>query len=390
MGANDLNFSAMPDYLMPAMRSDGSWASLGGVALRDSLREGSVDGVMNILKPMDARGVAGVLREAGFMVDAAVVAKGRSAVFSSVRDSLGEAIELQMDGFGLAEARKMFLQVDLLASQSLAAKESRPAAFVLPDVALGFSAQEFDGSMDAARVIQGVMLSSKVHVELLGGAVPSERGSMLLVAGQAMKKGVQGFGFEGLPGKYEVPLEMTDLVGLHRHAAQEVAVASTRAGLAVWAAGAKVKDLDAWVPDSVQRLLYGSVSMSAATALLEAIDGGGIAQHAGEIGEHQFTALLAAQGLDPNARTVEEVAQEKGLAVKEPNTERGQYYGPIIAVDHRAALVKYARDNVLVLAFSQLAPEQERPKLGDAVRMDFKNERLTVSVAKLERQGAER
>lgn len=381
MGANNLHFLTAPDYSMPAQSADGSWGSLGGVALRDSLHQGSASGVMDLLKSMDASGLVMALSETGFAIDAAAIEQGRGAIFTSVKERLGAALELQVDGFGLEAARKAALEQK---SVNFAAK----ANAVAPNVQLDFSPDDFDGNLDAARVIQGVMRASSVSVDLVGGAKPSDRNSLLLVAGQAMKKGVQGFGFEGVPGKYKVPLEMADLVDLHRQAAENVAITSARVGLGLWAQGAKVKDLDEWVPDSVQRLLHGSISLGSAKSLINAIDGGGIAQHAGEIGDHQFADLLKSQGLDPNARTVEEQAEETGFVIQEPNRMRGQYYGPVVAVDHRASLVKYARQNVILLSFTELAKEQERPKLGDAVRMDYKNGQLSVEVAnRVERSG---
>ena len=402
MGADSLQFLAARDSSGRVAGAARAGRTAEGMALRESLQQGSVSGVMDLLKSLDARSVAGVLSETGFAVDAVIVERGRGAIFSSVKERLGAALELRTDGFGLeavlqdraqaqmqAQARQAHSGTEVKAPEAFAAKESEVNS-LFKDVKLEFVPEDFGGSLDAARVIQGVMRSSSVAVDLLGDAAPGARGALQLVAAQSMKKGVQGFGFEGVPGKYEVPLEMTGLVELHRQSAQELALASTRLGLGVWADGGKVKDLDDWVPDSIQRILHGSVSMASALVVVAAIEEGSIAQHAGEIGEHQFTALLSTQGLDPNARTVEEHAQDAGWIIQEPDRERGRYFGPVVSVDHRASLVKYARENVLALAFADLQESQKRPELGDSVRMEFKKGVMSVDVVERNRRGAER
>ena len=390
MGATESQFLTAPDYSVPAMGADGVWGSAGGGALRESLRQGSVSGVMSLLKSMDAKGLAGALQETGFDVDAAALQKGRGALFESVKGRLGAALELRVDGFGLARAQEAALS---RADAPFAAKEERivKRAGASSDVKLSFEPHEFDGSIETAQVIQGVMRSSRVAVDLLGNASPGQRGSLILVASQCLKQGIQGFGFEGVPGKYQVPLVMAELVDLHRQSAQEVAIASARTGLGVWAEGGRPIDLDDWVPDSVQRLLHGSISMDAANSVIDAIKGGSIAAHAGEIGEHQFTALLASQGLNVNARTVEEHAEESGWVIQEPDRDRGKYFGPVVAVDHRASLIKFTRETVMMLPFAELPEGQKRPQLGDSVRMNYKNGALTVAVAdRIGREGTGR
>lgn len=394
------NSNEMPDYSMPAMTPDGVWGTAGGVALRDALKRGSADGMMELIRSMDARGFASALREAGFAVEKSTIERGRSAVFTSVKSDLSSALSLGVDGFGLANSRSLASSVTMMAADgavepvapAFAAKEKTDvAAQDMSNVALQFDPREFAGDVAAARAVQGVLRSDTVAVELLGNAAPAERGALLMVAGQALKQGIQGFGFDGLPGKYQVAFGMSELVDLHREAAQAVAVESVTASLTGWAAGKKVKGLDEWVPDSVQRLLYGSVSLEAAQAVVQAVETGSIARHAGQIGLHDFTGLLAGQGLDVNAKTVNEQAREFGWSIQEPDRMRGQYFGPVVAVDHRASLVKFTRMDVLELPFTELATGQNRPKMGDSVRMDFKNGALTVNVAaRPGREGAAR
>ena len=391
----------LPDSLIPGVAADGIWRSAGGIALRDALKRGSAESMMDLIRSMDATGVAIALRETGFSVDQPTVALGRSAVFSSVKSNLSEALSLGVDGFELANMHALGSSRIVAApnvvgvepvAQTFAAKEvAGVGAQDMTAVVLEFDPGEFAGDADAARVIQGVLRSESVGITCLGDAPPARRGALLLVAGQGLKKGIQGFGFDGLPGKYQVAFGMSELVDLHREAAQAVAVESVGVALTEWAAGVKVNGLAEWVPDSVQRLLQGSVSLDAAHAVVQAVENGSIARHAGQIGLHDITALLNDQGLDVNAQTVGEKAEEFGWTVQEPDRMRGQYFGPVVAVDHRASLVKYTRMDVLELPFTALASGQTRPKMGDVVRMDFKNGELTVNIASRPgREGAAR
>ena len=346
-----------------------------GVVLRSALMRGSDGDVMTLLKSMNAKGVADVLREVGFVVDPALIDRGRSAVFESAKSDLCDALELCVDGFGLQIARDAALAVSKMGGgPSFAAK----GAFT--EVALEFDPVNFAGDAEAARVIQGIMRSSAISVSLLGDALPRERGSLLLVAGQALTKGVQGFGFDGIAGKYEVPLSMAQVHALNQDSAQAVAEESARAGLSVWAAGDKVESLNDWVLDSIQRLLHGSVSLESAQAVVQSIESGALGRHAAEIGAHQSTALFAGQGLDISALTVEEQAKGLGLVVQAPDRLRGQYFGPVMAKDHRAVMIKSSRMDLVELPYAALAVGQARPKLGDSVRLSFKNNTLTVGV----------
>lgn len=356
---------AAADYLAPAVGVDGAWGSVGGIALCESLSRGSIAGAMDLLDAMDAKAAAGVLSEAGFAVSADMVDRGREAVVGSVRGDLEKAAALRVNGFGLADARGR-------ERNSFAAKE-----FISRDLSAG----GFAGDRDAAAVIQRVMRRSKVSVDLVGDAVPGERGLLALVAGQALRDGVQGFGFDGIEGKYQLALSMAEVLDLHRDAAALVAEQSARSGLGAWVVGASVKDVSEWVPDSVQRLLHGSVSLAAVSLVVQAVEGGAIGQHASDIGAHKFTRLLADLGFDINAKTVVEQAEDQGLDVVEVNRERGLYAGAVVGLDHRASLVKFNRSEVVVLAFADLADGQARPVLGDMVRMKFSKGELTVTSA---------
>jgi hypothetical protein len=323
---------------------------------------------MDLLGAMDVKAVAGTLREAGFPVAVEAIARGRDVVLGRARGDLVAAADLGVDGFGLATARV------LAAAKGFATKEMKVVS-AMDDPGTGFA-----GDRAAAAAIQAVMRSSALTVGLLGDAAPGVRGSLLMVAGQAVRAGVQGFGFEGVPGKYAVPLSMGDVLDLHRDAVESVAVESARTALGVWSAGGKVDTVSEWVPDSVQRLLHGSVSWAAAEVLVSQIESGAIARHAGNIGTHEFTRLLAAQGFDVDALTVEQQAQEQDLVLVQPNRDRGQYVGAVVGLDHRAALVKFNKDSAVELPFAELVGKQARPVMGDRVRMGFKAGVLAVGV----------
>jgi hypothetical protein len=361
--------SDLHSYLTPVPGKDGMWGSAGGLALRDSLARGSAAGVMDLIKSMDVHGVAIALREAGFDVDHQSIQGGRATVFASVKADLEEALEARVNGFELQSWRTRSRS----GANDLAFGEKG-----IHSDELTFKANEFDGDVQAARAIQRVMRAGNIYVDVLGEQMHTERASLRLIAGQGLKQGVQGFGFDGLPGKYQVPLSLVDVVDLHREAAQSVAIDSARAGLAAWAAGEKVSELSDWVPDSVQRLLHGTVSLAAAQAVVQAIDGGSIARHASEIGAHSITGLLGAQGLDVNAPTIAEQAEELGLKVKDPERTRGQYFGTVVAIDHRAALVKYTRTEAIELPFAALSKAQDKPAMGEALRVSFKNGAMNV------------
>lgn len=356
LSGKQLNLSGIPEYMIPCYRADGSWASAGALAIRESLSRGSMPGVLDVLESMDAPGMAKTLRETGFFVSQGAVEKGCEAVLASVQHDLIKATEMRVDGFGLDEG--------------------------------SFAAKEWVGDdITAVEMIQRVMRAKSVSVNLLGNAAPDKRGSLIFVAGQALQNGVQGFGFEGVPGKYEVPLSMLDVVGLHREAARSVAEESVRTALEAWSQGEKVSEVSEWVPDSVQRLLNGSLSVSAASALVNAIEGGMVGKHAREVGVHEFARLLSEQGFDVNAPTIDQQADQLGLTMTQPDRNRGIYVGPMVGQDHRAGLVKYAREKAVELPFEELAKNQSKPRLGETVKMKFEANKLAVSV--VEKSGHE-
>jgi len=362
-----LVLSADPGFNFPCMGNTGNWESAGSIAVRESLCLGSIDGVMDILGSMDARDIAGTLREAGFDISDGIAEKGRDALLASVQEDLERAAEMRVDGYGLEYAPKSF-----------AAKE-------IDEVVMAFSPQDYVGDYLAAQSIQSVLSAKTVKVDLLGVASPGERGSLLFVAGQAMDKDLQGFGYEGIAGKYEVPLSMSDVVELHRDAACLIAEESARKAITSWANGERVGEISELVPDSVQRLMHGSLSVAAVISVVNSIESGMVGRHAGDMGAHHYERLLKEQGYDLNAPTVDQQADQLGLVVITPDTRRGQYVGPVVGIDHRATIIKFAREKAVELPFDALEKDHSKPKLGDTVRMKFNAGILTVNVKESER-----
>lgn len=86
----------------------------------------------------------------------------------------------------------------------------------------------------------------------------------------------------------------------------------------------------------------------------------------------------------PNALSVNQQADELELTLVAPDRKRGQYFGQMVGMDHRAALIKFCKDGAVKLPFKDLTAGQGRPEIGDSVKMKFSNEVLVVNV--LERQ----
>lgn len=377
--SEQLNLSGISAHSTPHIGVNGVWGTAGALAIKESLSLGSLEGVMDVLDTMTPKGMASVLRESGFTVSPGVVDKGRMALLDAVQHDLIKAIHLRTDGFGLAAERN---NSELNTNHVVANKER---FFMNNSTSSGVRSEslsnEFFGDYESMMAIQNVMRSDSIVVDLLGDALPGDRNSLMFIASQATQKGLQGFGFDGIPGKYMVPLSMAEVSDLHKSAARAVAEESARNALGIWVDGGKVNEVSEWVPDSVQRLLYGSLSMVTASAVVNAIESGMVGRHAEEIGNHSFARLLAEQGFNVKSATIDVQAKELGIMLVEPNTDRGQYVGPVVGLDHRSALIKFARDQAVGLPFNYLNEDQARPNVGDTVRMKFKAGDLTVSMA---------
>ena len=357
------------NMLVPFMDPEtGAWMSAGGLHLKNGLLAGEKGRVLSLLNGMSAREMATALSEAGFGNPSGIDELNRDAVLDEIDPDLADACALKVDGFALGDMRRTNLS-------------RRPLKdFAAKDLDMGIPS-DYPGDVEAAKGIQTVLNVGKISVSLLGDTQSENRSSLLFVAAQALGQNRQGFAFDGIPGKFEVPLSMTEVITLNRHAVETVAVESVRTSVAKWVEGKKTHDVSDWVPDSIRNLFRSNLSIGNVSAIVSAIDGGVIAKHAGDIGEHTFGRLLMEQGIDVNAPTVQELADRQGLAIVKPDTDRGQYVGSVVGVDHRACIVKYSRDKAIEVAFKELPQRVTKPQVGETMHVKFKAGAMTVGVA---------
>lgn len=84
-----------------------------------------------------------------------------------------------------------------------------------------------------------------------------------------------------------------------------------------------------------------------------------------------------------NGMAAIELAKRYGWEMMEPDRMRGQYFGLVVALEHHVAIVKIANTQMLELPFGAMAvTEEQSPKLGDSVRMGFKDGVLTAAVVR--------
>lgn len=354
-----------PTYLSITKGNDGVWSSAGAHAMRAALKEQSAKGVMDLLKPMDAQGMAHVFREVGFNVDSSLISKGRKAVFDSIKLDLQKALR----GPNVVAQRQP--------EQGPMAEKPRKTAGAVQR-----------SSQSPLQMIQDVLRSPNIEVSTFGDTPMPQRGSLQMVAGQALEKGILGFGFDGMSGKYMVPSPMREIVELHKEAARSVATLSTKAALNSWSQEQKPAPIHDFVPDSIQRLLQGGLSLEAAEVVVGALESGSIANHAQEIGDVAISNLLAERGLDVDAPTIQMQAQELGLSFKSMDTDRGMYFGAVVAQDHRASLIKVNKNEVIELTHQQSS--LGKPRVGEQLRIEFKAGALSVTSRNAERTAMER
>lgn len=82
-----------------------------------------------------------------------------------------------------------------------------------------------------------------------------------------------------------------------------------------------------------------------------------------------------------NGMAAAALARQHGWQLTQPNRVRGQYFGLIVALEFHVAIVKISRTELLELPFGSLAVTEEKsPRIGESVRMSFKDGVLTATI----------
>ena len=93
--------------------------------------------------------------------------------------------------------------------------------------------------------------------------------------------------------------------------------------------------------------------------------------------------IVGTKDIYGNGMAAIELAKRYGWDLIEPDRMRGQYFGLVVALEHHVAIVKTSDTQMLELPFGALAvTEEQSPKLGDSVRMAFKDGVLTAVVTR--------
>lgn len=235
---------------------------------------------------------------------------------------------------------------------------------------------------DSLKMIQAVMSAPIVEVGIGGDVSIDSRISLQFVAGQSLEKGVPGFAIEGVMGKFQLPRQVVleELKSLYSVAGGVVAEMEVRSAFPGWANGKMASKTNDLVPESVARILRGSASIDAAIAVQKALDSGAVKEFGAQQGLLQAGNVLKEQGVLINAPLVNQILERENLKVTEPDRQRGQYIGPVVAVDHRDWAVKWARESALVMRYKDLPDGVEKPARGDLVKLKFSNSRVDVVV----------
>ncbi len=97
----------------------------------------------------------------------------------------------------------------------------------------------------------------------------------------------------------------------------------------------------------------------------------------------RINEIVGTNGTYGNGMAAIELKKLYGWELQEPDRARGQYFGMVVALEHHVALVKITPTQMIELPFGAMAvTEEQSPKLGDSVRMGFKDGVLTATVVR--------
>lgn len=362
MGAEQLDFfgmangdGALREETLPVLH-DSTWGKAEALVFARHLKRGDLSNALEVLGALTNDGARAVLMQAGFSPRAT---GGRQAMLESVQNDL------------ILAAREKKTGVELRASgQEVEAPQEKtfPGAVIAPSITR------------ALESMQRVLSAPVVEIGVAGSEQLDKRQSLLFIGGQAIGRGISGFGIEGVEGKFQLP-ESVDLAAvrsMYGAAGAAMAEAEVRGVMPKWAAEKGVPRLSELVPEATAKVLRGPVSVDGAKALQAALNEGMVSQFGAEQGVRLAGQVLFKQGVRIDALPLEQIVEDEGLRLIK--ADRGQYVGPVVLQDHRASALKASRDTALVVAHKDLPEGMNKPNLGDTMKVSFRGGQMSVDV----------
>lgn len=332
----------------PPFLHAGSWSRAESLLFSALVKDGRLDAAIDLVKPLTTDDARAVLLHAGFKPG---LVADRTLMFSGLKHDL---------------------------AKSVAAREAAPDRTNTTSVVT----QSKVVPSDALAHLQAVLRAKDVEVGLAGTAPLSERGAMMFVAGQAILRKVTGLEVDGVEAKFKMPasVELSDVKELFSRAGGAMAETEVRSAIPSWANGKPPYRFSDLVPENVGRILRGGLSKTGIETVSDALQSGAVRDFGAKQGSHIISQVFEARGVRLDAPSIEDMAAQAGFKVIEPNREKGNYFGAVVASDHRATAIKCSRDSVLVLAHKDLPEGVDRPVKGETMRLKFANGVLATAV----------
>ncbi|MGS0741100.1 hypothetical protein ACVBEF_04570 [Glaciimonas sp. GG7] len=234
----------------------------------------------------------------------------------------------------------------------------------------------------AMNTLQTVFSAGDVEVGLAGTAPLETRTSMQFLAGQAIMHRVTGFEIDGIDGKYKLPssIALRDVKNLFVYAAGELAMAEVRSTIPGWANGKPAAKFSDLVPESIARILRGSPSLSGIASVQAALVSGMVKDFASKQGSQIIGQVFDNRGVKLDMPSAQQLAEDAGLKITIPDQQRGNYFGTVVAIDHRSSVIKWSRDSVLIFPHKELPDGVARPSKGDVVRIKYSGGNVGVII----------